>query len=348
MGKAKRFNSYDQAVQDQRNIVQNYGQGRQGLSGIRSSFRTSPPSPISDFDPNREENIATVVADNLGNHTATQDLNLAGNDIILSSDGDTKFNVVGANVLFQCSNSGASTEVFRISATELQMAQNIDVNEKDIENVNMITFKDDHNNNFIKSSTSGIVYNAHSNDHHKFYSGLTALVTIDTANISLGAPLDMDTNNISSCGNISFHTHSGASAGQNISTSTDGLLYQATNPDTHDFLVSAVSRFEIEQSKISLKEDTELTGGKRLASSSATEIGIFVRNETGTIGTLGTVQLPEYTATTAPTNGTLDTNFGAFQGSSGIFRDTDTTAGSRFYIRGSDGNWYYSFLTQQT
>ena len=93
MGKAKRFNSYDQAVQDQRNIVQNYGQGRQGLSGIRSSFRTSPPSPISDFDPNREENIATVVADNLGNHTATQDLNLAGNDIILSSDGDTKFNV---------------------------------------------------------------------------------------------------------------------------------------------------------------------------------------------------------------------------------------------------------------
>ena len=226
--------------------------------------------------------------------------------------------------------------------------QNLDMNEKDLEKVNMITFKDDFNNNFISSTTSGVTYNVNSTDHHKFYSGLTALVTIDTADITLGATLDMATNNISSCGNISFHTHSSTSPGQNITTSTAGLLYQATNPDTHDFLVSAVSRFEVEQSKISLKEDTELTGGKRLASSSATEIGIFVRNETGTIGTLGTVQLPEYTATTAPTNGTLDTNFGAFQGSSGIFRDTDTTAGSRFYIRGSDGNWYYSFLTQQT
>jgi len=144
-------------------------------------------------------------------------------------------------------------------------------------------------------------------------------------------------------GNIGFDT-----TGQNINTSTAGLLYSALSPDTHDFLVSAVSRFEVEQSKISLKEDTELTGGKRIRSSDSTELGLFIRNETGTIGTLGTVQLPEYTATTAPSNATLDTNFGAFQGSSGIFRDTDTAAGSRFYIRGSDGNWYYSFLTQQT
>jgi len=339
MGKARRFDSYSNDVDNERNISQLYGQARQNLSGVGSSFRSSPLG-VNTVSGNP---TITSTGDNLGNHTATQDLNLAGNDIILSSDGDTKFNVVGATVLFMCSNSGSSAEVFRIGATELQMAQNIDVNEKDIENVNMITFKDDHNNNFIKSSTSGIVYNAHSNDHHKFYSGLTALVTIDTANISLGAPLDMHTNNINSSGNINF-----TNTGQVITTSTAGLLYQATNPDTHDFLVSAVSRFEVEQSKISLKEDTELTGGKRLASSSATEIGIFVRNETGTIGTLGTVQLPEYTATTAPTNGTLDTNFGAFQGSSGIFRDTDTTAGSRFYIRGSDGNWYYSFLTQQT
>ena len=345
MGKAKRFNSYDSDVEDKRKIAQNYGLARQNLSGIGSSFRSSPLSPITSSS---NPDAFSSGADNLGNHLATQDLDMNGNDIILSTDGDTKFNVVGANVLFQCSNSGASTEVFRISATELQMAQNIDVNEKDLEKVNMITFKDDFNNNFISSTTTGVTYNVDSADHHKFYSGLTALVTIDTADITLGADLDMATNNISSCGNISFHTHSSASPGQNITTSTAGLLYQATNPDTHDFLVSAVSRFEVEQSKISLKEDTELTGGKRLASSSATEIGIFVRNETGTIGTLGTVQLPEYTATTAPTNGTLDTNFGAFQGSSGIFRDTDTTSGSRFYIRGSDGNWYYSFLTQQT
>jgi len=77
----------------------------------------------------------TSAGDNLGNHTATQDLNLAGNDIILSSDGDTKFNVVGATVLFQCSNSGSSAEVFRIGATELQMAKNIDMDNNKVINL---------------------------------------------------------------------------------------------------------------------------------------------------------------------------------------------------------------------
>ena len=135
---------------------------------------------------------------------------------------------------------------------------------------------------------------------------------------------------------------------QSINSLSGILSYQAATGDVHRFSIGGVTEFEIGASTTALNSDLQLEGGKRLASSSATEIGIFVRNETGTIGTLGTVQLPEYTATTAPTNGTLDTNFGAFQGSSGIFRDTDTTAGSRFYIRGSDGNWYYSFLTQQT
>lgn len=341
MGKARRFDSYSNDVDNERNISQLYGQARQNLSGVGSSFRSSPLG-VNTVSGNP---TITSAGDNLGNHTATQDLNLAGNDIILSSDGDTKFNVVGANVLFQCSNSGSSTEVFRIGATELQMAQNIDVNEKDIENVNMITFKDDHNNNFIKSSTSGIVYNAHSNDHHKFYSGLTALVTIDTANISLGAPLDMGTNNISSCGNISFHTHSGASAGQNISTSTDGLLYQATNPDTHDFLVSAVSRFEVEQSKISLKEDTEVTGGKKVKASNSTEIAFQVTDNSLTVGSKGTMEIPyvfDTNSLSTGTNTTLDGYFGDNNGCIGIQFDTDASAGTgkyRLWVR-ADGGWY--------
>tara|TARA_B100000029_G_scaffold393982_1_gene391397 strand:+ start:4312 stop:5235 length:924 start_codon:yes stop_codon:yes gene_type:complete len=173
MGKAKRFNSYDQAVQDQRNIVQNYGQGRQGLSGIRSSFRTAPPSPISDFDPNREENISTA-GDNLGNHTATQDLNLAGNDIILSTDGDTKFNVVGATLLFQCSNSGSSTEVFRISATELQMAKDIDVNDNDIKDIQRAMFDVD-GDTFI----AGEHYSSIADDTLEFYTGDSLRFKID-------------------------------------------------------------------------------------------------------------------------------------------------------------------------
>lgn len=92
----------------------------------------------------------------------------------------------------------------------------------------------------------------------------------------------------------------------------------------------------------------DLEGGGRVKSNDSSEIGLFIKNETGTLGTAGTVQIPEGTSTTAPTNTQLDTTFGAFTGAVGLFRDTDTTTNSRFYIRGSDGNWYYSFLTQQT
>ena len=337
MGKAKRFNSYDSDVEDKRKIAQNYGLARQNLSGIGSSFRSSPLSPITSTS---NPDSFTSGADNLGNHTATQNLDMNGNDIILSSDGDTKFNVVGANILFQCSNSGSSTEVFRISAAELQMAQNIDVNEKDLEKVNMITFKDDFNNNFISSTTTGVTYNVNSTDHHKFYSGLTALVTIDTADITLGADLDMGDNNINSSGNINF-----TNTGQVITTSTAGLLYQATNPDTHDFLVSAVSRFEVEQSKISLKEDTELTGGKVIKSSSSTEVGYQVTNGSGTVGSMGSLQSPVY-GTVTTTASVLDTQLGNLSGNFGFI---DTGAGNiTLYFRQADGNWAAATLTRDT
>ena len=45
MGKAKRFNSYDDDIREKRRMVQNYGLARQNLSGIGSSFRSSPLSP---------------------------------------------------------------------------------------------------------------------------------------------------------------------------------------------------------------------------------------------------------------------------------------------------------------
>lgn len=287
MGKAKRFNSYDSDVEDKRKIAQNYGLARQNLSGIGSSFRSSPLSPITSSS---NPDAFSSGADNLGNHLATQDLDMNGNDILLSSDQTTKINVTGTTAFFL----SAGSEVFRIGSTELQMAKQIDMNDNNI----------------------------------------VAIAGLD---------LDGATATIQGVVNLDLYQTT-----QSINSLSGILSYQAATGDVHRFSIGGVTEFEIGASTTALNSDLQLEGGKRLASSSATEIGIFVRNETGTIGTLGTVQLPEYTATTAPTNGTLDTNFGAFQGSSGIFRDTDTTAGSRFYIRGSDGNWYYSFLTQQT
>jgi len=46
MGKAKRFNTYDETVKSSRERSKGFGQERQNLSGIGSSFRSSPLPPI--------------------------------------------------------------------------------------------------------------------------------------------------------------------------------------------------------------------------------------------------------------------------------------------------------------
>jgi len=47
MGKAKRFNSYDSEVSEKRKLVQGYGQARQNMSGVSSTFRSPGLSPIA-------------------------------------------------------------------------------------------------------------------------------------------------------------------------------------------------------------------------------------------------------------------------------------------------------------
>jgi len=47
MGKAKRFNAYDSEVSEKRKLVQGYGQARQNMSGISSTFRSPGLTPIA-------------------------------------------------------------------------------------------------------------------------------------------------------------------------------------------------------------------------------------------------------------------------------------------------------------
>lgn len=300
MGKARRFDSYSNDVDNERNISQLYGQARQNLSGVGSSFRSSP---LGVNTPSGNSTI-TSAGDNLGNHTATQDLNLAGNDIILSSDGDTKFNVVGDNILFQCSNSGSSTEVFRILSTELRMAKQIDMNINEMIGITRIVFDVD-----ADSYIAGDNYSSIPDDDIEIFTGGGLRMKVENTGVTISDKLTV------------------------FGDSDLGL----SNSDTITI-----------KGKIDATYGINLGGGGRIKSNDSTELGIFIKNETGTVGTAGTVQIPEGTSATAPTNTQLDGTFGAFTGAVGLFRDTDTTTNSRFYIRGSDGNWYYSFLTQQT
>jgi hypothetical protein len=47
MGKAKRFNPYDDSVAQRRKLIQEYGQVRQERAGVSSSFRQAPQPPIA-------------------------------------------------------------------------------------------------------------------------------------------------------------------------------------------------------------------------------------------------------------------------------------------------------------
>jgi len=189
-----------------------------------------------------------------------------------------------------------------------------------------------------------------------------------TGTVNVNGDIDMNTYDIYAIDRLKFSTSAGS--GSALTSSDTGLeaLYSGGSPygmliqfPSTNSAVMQIKRGTTEVVNISAlgfsvytntylgdsTSDSTIISG-RIRSSSSTEIGVFIKNETGTIGTAGTLQMPEYTSTTTPTNATLDTYFGAFTGACGLFRDTNTTPGSRFYVRGSDGNWYYSFLTQQT
>ena len=77
MGKAKRFNIYDKNVETERRIAENYGMARQNLT-VGSSFGSAPLSPPTHSGnyTNATSGGSTSSGDNLGNHIATDNLDM--------------------------------------------------------------------------------------------------------------------------------------------------------------------------------------------------------------------------------------------------------------------------------
>lgn len=344
MGKARRFDSYSNDVDNERNISQLYGQARQNLSGVGSSFRSSPLG-VNTVSGNP---TITSAGDNLGNHTATQDLNLAGNDIILSSDGDTKFNVVGATVLFMCSNSGSSTEVFRISATELQMAQNIDLNTNDIQGVDTVSFNASGTDDAtIDGSTTGLTHNVATGDVHTFQINSDTKLQITNTAINVYEDIDSDSG-ATFAGSVTIN---GAVALGNASTDlifASGRFNTSLIPNTDNDvdLGSSTNAWRHLYVDGTANLDTvSVTGGKKVKASNSTEIAFQVTDNSLTVGTKGTMEIPyvfDTNSLSTGTNTTLDGYFGDNNGCIGIQFDTDASAGTgkyRLWVR-ADGGWY--------
>lgn len=105
-------------------------------------------------------------------------------------------------------------------------------------------------------------------------------------------------------------------------------------PDRHEFQVGSVPKAQIDNSGIA--------SYGFIRSANTTEIGIYVTEAIGaTIGTLGTMNIPLLSNTvTNPTNGTLNSVFGATDGNIGIHHNS-TTDESRLYWRADSGAWYH-------
>jgi len=95
---------------------------------------------------------------------------------------------------------------------------------------------------------------------------------------------------------------------------------------------------------VGIARDLQMTGGKIIKSSSSTEIGLQITNDSITVGTEGTLQVPHGGA--PGTASGADTDFGNGQGCIGV---QDTGSGSLIlYVRQSDGNWAGVLLTRDT
>ncbi len=272
--------------------------------------------------------------------TATVTITLTNSGNIETIDGSDYDLVDDDNIILIYDSTDAKWQQVTTGKESLNtLTRNLDVNGFQLNNVDVVSFNDDPNNNYIGSIATGISYNVNSTDHHKLNSGGTELMRLDTTDISLGVPLDMNANNINDTGNINF-----TNSGQVITTDTAGLLYQAPTSDTHDFYVAAVSKFEVQGSKIILKVDTELTGGQILKSSSSTEIGIQVGNEALSVGSEGSMVLPYISnATNSPSDATVDGWFGDVDGTIGIQHYT-TAPNYRIWIR-ANSTWFKAFAT---
>jgi len=75
----------------------------------------------------------------------------------------------------------------------------------------------------------------------------------------------------------------------------------------------------------------------RLRAFTATEIGIFVGNETGTIGTEGTLVIP-FEGGSDSNRAAADTDFGAFNGAIGCYNRSGASS-LLLCVRRANGNW---------
>lgn len=224
--------------------------------------------------------------DDLGNHTATQDLQMSTYDIIgvnnIDLDGASatvegvvnlqfyntshSINSVSGIMLYQANASdvhrfaiGGVTKM-ELQTTKLDMSvATLDMNQGNITDVDSITFKNDTTNDYILSNTTGLLYNVNATDEHYFKVGGTTKMEVDSNEIEMFDDVRMNNNDIYEVANLRFNT-----SGQVFTTSSSEILYQVPSGDAHGFYVAASKVCEINDTYLEMQTNRYIDYGANI------------------------------------------------------------------------------------
>lgn len=318
MGRATRYNSYDETVINNRKISASYGQLRQSQS-VTSSFRASPLSPVE-----RSKDPSIWGTDDIY-HTRLycQQVGL---------DETININFSTAGIVY---DTDASPDIhdFRIDGTQVMLIQS-----------DRVDFRQD----LLMGGVSADI-GADGTPFTNLY--VNDIFVQDTSN---NTPIvqfyrnDSTPNDLDIVGQLDFY---GEDSGSNKTqyASITGLAVDVTGGTEDGGIAFGVmsgasisTRLYLNGSGTSL----ELEGGWSLKADSGTEIGIQVTNESITPGSAGTLNIPRISGSSG-TAAAADGHFGSTEGCMGIY--TNTTANSHLLVvRQDDGNWCGVLLTDNT
>jgi len=263
-----------------------------GNSVVLGTSKTLVLFMYSDIDTSWHQVTNPVVAagggggDDLGNHTATQDLQMSTYDIIgvnnIDLDGASatvegvvnlqfyntshSINSVSGIMLYQANASdvhrfaiGGVTKM-ELQTTKLDMSvATLDMNQGNITDVDSITFKNDTTNDYILSNTTGLLYNVNATDEHYFKVGGTTKMEVDSNEIEMFDDVRMNNNDIYEVANLRFNT-----SGQVFTTSSSEILYQVPSGDAHGFYVAASKVCEINDTYLEMQTNRYIDYGANI------------------------------------------------------------------------------------
>lgn len=228
---------------------------------------TSPTVPTVDLDMNGND-ITGVANIDLDGAAATVEgvvnLQFFQTSHSINSLSGIMLYQANTNDVHRFAIGGATKVEVQTSKLDIQNGA-IDLNGGSLDDVNIITFNNSIANDYIESTLSGIEHHVNATDEHFFYVGGVEKLKVDSIDVELSTSLNMDSNNITNCGNLQFDE-----TGMVITPSPTELLYQVTSGDKHGFYVAASKIMDVTDAGIVLNTNEIIDFGSNAISIGAT------------------------------------------------------------------------------